>query len=332
MPKPRITIVGLGRIGGSIGLALQKANADLEIVGHDKDSRAAGQAAKRGAVDKTEWNLLNACTGAGLIVLALPLGAIRDTLAVLARELPAGVIVTDTASTKASVLEWARILPRDVHFVGGDPVIPPSRVDDAGAKGIEAADAALFQNAVYCLTPSLTASAEAVNTMVAFVGLLGARPLFLDAAEHDGLITGAQHLAYILSATLLQATTASGGWRDLAKLAGYDYLHATALASRDPEAQRDIMLHHKEDLTRWIDASIETLKELKAAIVRGDADQLDSLFKSMVEAREAWLAGQVGAQPIAMETGALSDATMRMFLGGLVPSGGKKKQNVRHKE
>src|SRR5512135_1823647 len=110
MAKPRITIVGLGRIGGSIGLALKQANADLEIIGHDKDSRTAGLAQKRGAVDKTEWNLLNACDGAGLVVLALPLGAIRDTLKVLGNELQPGVIVTDTATTKTPVLEWAGAL------------------------------------------------------------------------------------------------------------------------------------------------------------------------------------------------------------------------------
>ncbi len=326
MAKPRLTIVGLGCIGGSVGLALKKANADLEIIGHDKDSRAAGAVQKRGAVDKTEWNLLNACDGAGLVVLALPLGAVRDTLKVLGNELPPGVIVTDTASTKVPVLEWAGGLQRGVHFIGGDPIIPPSHVENAELNGIEAASADLFENAAYCLTPSATAAESAVNTMAGFVGLLGAKPLFLDAAEHDGLITGAQHLAYILSATLLQATTTSGGWRDLAKLAGYDYLQATALAAREPAAQREMMLHPREDLTRWIDASIETLEDLRAAIVRGDAAQLDNIFKKMLEARSAWLSGRIGVPAPMPEAGSMGDTAMRMFLGGLATPRGEKKK------
>ncbi len=325
MAKPRITIVGLGLIGGSMGLALKKANANLEIIGHDKDSRAAQLAQKRGAVDKTEWNLLNACDGASLIVLALPLGAVRDTLKVLGNEIPPGVIVTDTATTKVPVLEWAGTLQRGVHFVGGDPIIRPARIENPDTRGIEAASADLFQNAVYCLTPAISAAEEAVNTVVGLITLLGAKPLFLDAPEHDGLISGAQHLPYILSATLLQATTASGGWRDLSKLAGYDYLQATALAARDPVALRELMLHHREDLTRWIDASIETLEELRAVIAQGKADQLEAFFKEMLEAREAWLAGKTGALPPLPEAGSMGDTATRMFLGGLAPRGGRKK-------
>ncbi len=325
MPKPRITIVGLGLIGGSIGLALKRANAELDIVGHDKDSRVAAAAYKRGAVTKTEWNLLNACDGAALIVLALPLSALRDTLRVLGKELSGGVIVTDTASTKAAVLEWAKVLPHDVQFVGGDPIIPHWRSDKPELKGIEAADAELFDNAVYCLTPSITASENAVNTVAGMVGLLGAKPLFLDAQEHDGLITGAQHLATLLSITLLQATTTSGGWRDLSKLAGTDYLHATALAARDPAAQRDLLLNHREDLTRWIDASIQTLQELRAAIARGDAEQLDDLFKRILSAREAWLAGRVVTSPVEpLPATSFGDSAMRMFLGGLAQRGENK--------
>jgi prephenate dehydrogenase len=324
MAKPRIAIIGLGRIGGSIGLALKKANAELEIVGHDKNSRTAQQAQRRGAVDKTDWNLLNTCQGAGMVVLALPLGEIRNTLSVLSKDLPPGTIVTDTASSKAPVLEWAQVLPPGVHFVGGDPIIPPTRPDNPDVTGIDASDAGLFQDAVYCLTPTPTDDPDAVEVMSSFVALLGAKPLFLDAQEHDGLIAGAQHLAYILSATLLQATTASGGWREMRKFAGRDYLTATELAARDPLSQRVMVLHHGDDLIRWIDNSIQTLKELRAAIARGDAEALDALFNRMVEARAEWLKGDVGAGP-GIELADFRSGAMRMLVGGLADRGGKKK-------
>jgi prephenate dehydrogenase len=322
--RPRISIIGLGRIGGSIGLALKKSGADLEIVGHDKDGRTAQQAHKQGAVDKEDWNLLNACDGAGLVVLALPLGAIRDTLNVLSTDLPAGVIVTDTAATKVPVLEWAQVLPPGVHFVGGDPIIPPTRSASPDASGIEAADAGLFQGAVYCLTPTPAVDPAAVEVMNGFVTLLGAKALFLDSQEHDGLVAGAQHLAYILSATLLQATTESDGWREMSKFAGRDYLTATELAARDPISQRETVLHHRDDLIRWIDISVQTLKELRRAIDRADAEALDTLFKRLAEARAEWLRGEVGAEP-AVDMSEMKGGAMRMLLGGLADRGGKKK-------
>jgi prephenate dehydrogenase len=329
MPKPKLSIIGLGRIGGSIGLALKKANAELEIVGHDKDSRVAQQALKRGAVDKTEWNLLNACDGAGLIVLALPLRAIQDTLKILSNELPTGVIVSDTASSKVTVLEWAEMLPDGVTFIGGHPVISPRKAADNAAlkpdaKGIEAADADLFQNAVYCLTPTVSADPDAVQVMTGFVSMLGAKPLFLDAAEHDGLVSGAQHLSYLLSAALLHTTTASGGWRELSKFAGSDYLHATELAMRDPASQRMVMLSQRENLARWIDLSIETLKELRGLIARGEEAPLDAWFERIIAAREQWMAGQVGAES-AVDLAELRGGPMRLLLGGLAERGGKKK-------
>lgn len=324
MAKPRISIIGLGRIGGSIGLALKKSNAELEIVGHDKDHRATQQAQKRGAVDKTDWNLLNACDGAGLIVLALPLGDIRGTLNALGKDLPAGVIVTDTASTKGPVIEWAQVLPAGVHFIGGDPIIPPTRPAEATASGIDAADAGLFQGAYYCLTPTPTVDPGAVEVVTGFVSLIGAKSLFLDAAEHDGLMTGAQHLAYILSATLLQATTASAGWREMSKFAGRDYLSATELAARDPVSQREMVLHHRDDLVRWIDTSIETLRDLRGAISRGDAEALEARFKRLVEARDEWLRGDVGTEPAA-DLAEMRGGAMRMLLGGLAERGGRKK-------
>jgi prephenate dehydrogenase len=324
MAKARITIIGLGRIGGSMGLALKKSNVELEIVGHDKDGRTSQQAHRRGAVDKTDWNLLNACQGAGLVVLALPLGEIRDTLTVLSKDLPPGVIVTDTAATKGPVLEWAQVLPPGVHFVGGDPIIPPTRSASPEVSGIDAADAGLFQGAVYCLTPSPAVDPGAVEVMTGLVALLGARSLFLDPQEHDGLVAGAQHLAYILSATLLQATTESGGWREMSKFAGRDYLTATELAARDPVSQREMVLHHRDDLIRWIDISVQTLKELRGAIARGDAGALDALFTRLVEARAEWLRGGVGAEP-AIDMTEMRGGAMRMLLGGLADRGGRKK-------
>ncbi len=133
MTKSKIAIIGLGLIGNSIGLGLGKESRDFEIVGHDKDSAAASQSKKLKAVDKTEWNLISACSNADLVILALPAAAIRDTLKAVAGELKPGAIVLDTASIKAPVQAWAsELLPDTVLFIGTNPVLI---VDDVGWRG-----------------------------------------------------------------------------------------------------------------------------------------------------------------------------------------------------
>lgn len=285
MSRPRITIVGLGFIGGSIGLALHQTEADFEIVGHDRERSAANQAKKIGAVDETDWNLVSACEDADLIVVAIPVGGIKDTLAAIGPYLKPGCLITDTASIKAPVIEWAEeILPEEVDFVGGDPV-----VGDGGAAGIDAASADLFSGAIYCLTPAPGAVPDAVRVASDFVHLLGAQPYFLDPLEHDGLMAGTGHLPFVLSTALLGITTDSPSWREMRKLASGAFEGATRFASDDPTTYRDACLVNRENIVRWIDACSDRLGELRETILAGDAQELEQVFEEAMIARQKWL-------------------------------------------
>ena len=286
MSKPRITIVGLGFIGGSIGLALHQAEVDFEVVGHDRERGAANRAKKIGAVDKTDWNLVSACEDADLIVIAIPVGGIKDTLAAIGPYLKPGCLITDTASIKAPVIEWAEeILPEEVNFVGGDPIVA-----NAGtAEGIDAASADLFSGAIYCLTPAAGAAPDAVRLASDFAYLLGAKPYFLDSLEHDGLMAGVDHLPFVLSAALLGVTTESPSWREMRRLAGGAFENATRFVSADPSTYRDACLVNSENIVRWIDACSEKLGELKEIIQAGDAEKLGQLFEEALIARQRWL-------------------------------------------
>jgi prephenate dehydrogenase len=324
MPKSRVTIVGLGCIGGSIGLGLKKAKLDLEIVGHDKDAGAASRALKRGAVDKTDWNLIGACDGAGLIVLALPLEGIQGTLAALKPHLEPGVIVTDTATTKLPVLEWAKDLPRNVHFVGGHPVLKPERT--LTGRGIDAADAALFQGATYCLTPAVTAEPGAIETVANLAHTLGAKPYFVDAAEHDGLAAGVEHLPALLATALAAATMRSQGWRELGNVASLDFNSATALMPQDGQTARAQFLAQRADLARWIDRLTEQLQELRGMVERGDGDALQGLIEDLVQKRAQWLSGRLRESdmpPVDYQAAQLNAA--RFLLGGLADRAPKRK-------
>lgn len=311
MSKPRITIVGLGFIGGSIGLALHQAEGDFEVVGHDRERNVATQAQKIGAVDRIHWNLISACEDADLIVMAIPISGIKDTLEAIGPYVKAGSLITDTATTKAQVIRWAEeILPEGVHFVGGDPV-----VGDGSAGGIDAARADLFSGAIYCLTPAASAAPDAVRLASDFVSLLGAMPYFLDPLEHDGLMAGVDHLPFVLSAALLGITTESAAWREMRKLAGGVFEEATRFVSADPMAYRDACLVNSENIVRWIDACSERLAELRETILARDSEKLGQVFETALMARQRWLKARAEGnweerQPVELPT-------MGSFMGQL---------------
>ena len=284
MAETKITIVGLGLVGRAIGMALSKDSANFELVGHDKDAAAASAARKMGAVRKTEWNLIKACEGADVVILALPALAIRETMEAIASFLEPGTLVTDTANLKVPILAWAdELLPAGVHFVGGDPII--------GAIGLSADDASaeLLQDALYCLCPSVKAAPAAVHVASDLVERLGAQPYFLDSAEHDGLMAPAEQLPALLAAVLLASTTGSNSWRDMRKLAGSQYESETLVASGTPEVLADALLHNRQNVVHWIDTFIDTLEQWKATIAAGDSEQLESVLEEVMIARLQWL-------------------------------------------
>ncbi len=276
----QITIVGTGCIGASIGLALHQAAEPLAVVGHDKDSRNAGAARKMKAVDRTDWNLINACENADLIVLALPLGAIEETLRAIAPYLKEGCVLTDTSDLKQPVLaSAARHLPDTVSFVGGDPLV------SSAAAGPTAARADLFQSSVYCVTPSPNAHPDAVSLVSSLVTLLGARPFYLDAAEHDGLMAGTTHLPQVLALALWHSAVADAGWRDMRKLTGAAFDAMGALLGEDCDALAKALLSNREHLLPWLDTYLDQLGALRGLLADGTPESLSQLSEQVLDAR-----------------------------------------------
>lgn len=282
----RIAIIGLGLIGGSMGLALKKV-ADLELVGFARRPEVASKALSIGAVDRAEANLLSAVEEANLVIIATPVVAIKEILAQIGERLPQGCIVTDTASTKAQVMGWAEeFLPSSVSFIGGHPMAGKE------ASGIEAADSALFAGCTYCLVPGRRATAEAINVVEGLVGEIGAKPIFLDASEHDSLVAAISHLPLLLSAALVSATTRSPSWPKMAKLAATGFRDLTRLASGNPEMSRDICLTNREPILHWIDEYIKELEEFRRLVGEG-GQEMEQAFIRARQGRERWL-GEIG--------------------------------------
>ena len=297
--KPTVAIVGLGVIGASAGLCLRKAGAASQVIGHDKSSEASSRAKKSGAVDRTEWNLISTCEKADIVLLALPFGAVRETLEAISHHLRPGCVVFDTSALKTPTVRWAdEILPTEAHFVGLDPIV--SSFGPAAGGGAEAAGSAqahlsttepradLFQNCLICVVPSGRAAPDAVKLGIDLVTILGAKPLFLDALEHDGLIALAGHLPPVLALALLGAAANEPAWKEVRKLAGTSFETSTdCLVSGTTDFEE--WLENRENLVRKLDAFSESLSSIRAALIEGDVSALTVLCERATRERDAWL-------------------------------------------
>ncbi len=286
----RVAIIGLGLIGGSLGLALRQAKAARQVAGFDLYKGVGDRARKLGAIDQSCASLAEAVRGSELIILATPVGAMRSLLQQLAASASPGAVVTDVASTKAQVISWAEeYLPATISFVGGHPIAGKE------TSGIEAADATLFKQCVYCLTPTKRTSPAAIERVAALIDALGARMRFLEPPEHDGMVAGVSHLPFIASIALMQTTALNPAWDDASILAGSGFRDMTRLAAGSPEMYRDICLTNSETITRWLADYIAVLSALRERIATRDPN-LGEVFAQAQKARNAWQEAQEKAK------------------------------------
>ncbi len=286
-PKPRVTIVGLGLIGSSIGLALRKAGMTSAIIGHDPGQGVANEAKRIGAVDKTDRNLISACEKSDLVILATPIRGIEESLKVLGPNLRPGSVVLDTASIKEPVMAWAAAsLPEHVHFVGGNPI--PNRAL-RGKWGVESARADLFEGGIFCLVSAPTANAEAIQLVSGMASFLGMKPLYMDAAEHDGLLAAVEHLPTLLSLAMLETVIDQPAWCELRKVAGPAFESSTVLVTANSVAHSDLSVLNKDNVVRWIDELSASLASLREVLSAGDVDPLDDRLLHALEERQKWL-------------------------------------------
>jgi prephenate dehydrogenase len=323
-----ITVVGAGLIGTSLGLALKQEKDPPRLLAHDKALDQAKAAVKQGAFDKAEWNLINACEQADLIVLAIPLSGIRPTLEAIAPYLKRGAVVSDTARHKVPTLAWAgELLPAHVHFVGGDPLV------HAPGSGQAHASANLFRQRLYCLTPAPSADETAVELLVGVISLLGAEPFFLDAQEHDGLIAAVDSLPTLASVALLNTVTSQTSWRELRKLAGGLFDQVSSGASGDPDTLRDSLLANRETVIHWLDNYLLQLQQWRALLAEGDAaaEALAQKLDEAVVERRNWL---VDYQKGHFDDPELAPPNIERpgFMRQLIGFGGGKKQGSKGEE
>ena len=293
---PDVAILGLGPLGAALGRAVKRAAPQTRVAGFDPDRGAGRRAAQTGAVDEAAPNVAQAVAGAQLIVLAAPLDATREALRVLGQLAPAGSVVTDTCALKTPVLRWAQeSLPPAVHFVGGRPLcgdIPSLQGRKGnhplqGDGGPHSADGEpSLEGADYCIIPGVDAPSTAVDAVIALAGAAGARPFFVDAAEHDSYVVAAELLPLIAGSAAIDAVTSAPVWRDARRFrsAAFDGAAAGAELRLDELA---LAVEHAPDAFRaWADRLIAEAAELRDLAAGGaDAAEAARLLAERAEAR-----------------------------------------------
>jgi prephenate dehydrogenase len=289
MARATVTIVGLGKIGSSIGLALNTPENDLQLIGHDKSSDVAKESKSKGAVDSTAWNLISACERADVVILAIPFDQVESTLQAIGDELKIGTVVIDTSSFTRPVIEWAKKhLAENVHFVSIGLGRNPAAMLDV-TPGPAGARVDLFANAPCCVMPSPSSAPEAVKTAQDVATLLGANPYFLDPAEYDGLSSVVTLVPALLAGALLGPVISSPGWREMRRLGSSDLLYLSQPLKVSSAALALETAHNRENVLRWLDTVMVELQAIREQVAEEEDELLAYRLAAIDEGLETWL-------------------------------------------
>lgn len=273
LPYKRITIIGVGLIGGSLALAIKHRFPSVYIIGVDKP-QILKRALERNVIDIAERSVERAVRSADLVIIAAPVFAIAKLLPIVAKNITPHAIVTDTGSVKQAIVKQAQKLFPNGNFIGGHPM--------AGSEfsGIDAAHPLLFQNAIYILTPTRTTNIKSLRTIAKFFTSLDARIFNIDPATHDSIVAAVSHLPQLVAIALMNTvgkqhpnspdhlSLAAGGFRDM-----------TRIASSRFRMWKDILSANQKEISKALRLFINQLEKI-AATVDSDPARLSAEFKT----------------------------------------------------
>jgi prephenate dehydrogenase len=322
-----ITIIGLGQIGTSVGLALADKTELVYRLGHDRELGKAREAKKMGALDKVSLNLPSAVRDADLVLLALPVDQIKDTLEVMKEDLKEGVVVMDTGPVKQVIAAWvSEILPPERYYVGLTPVLNPVYLHDIDS-GLEAAHPDLFRDGLMGIVSPPGTPSEAIKLAADLTRLLGATPLFADPLEMDGLVAATHILPQLIAAGLLNATVDQPGWQEGRKIAGRSYADVSApiMYPTEPKTLTTAAMLNKENVVRVLDSAVASLNAMRNDLLNEDAQTLEERLNRARQGRQTWLHGRLVADWAAEETTTVEAPTASELFGRFIGVGRKKK-------
>jgi prephenate dehydrogenase len=280
----KITLVGVGLLGGSLGLTIKQRRLAARVEGFVRRQASVAECRRRKIVDRATLNLEQAVQQADLVVLGTPIAQMAELTRRLCPALKPGAIVTDVGSVKGSVVKELESLVRSAqgHFIGSHPM--------AGAEktGMRFARADLFNGAICVITPTESSAPEAVEVLERFWQATGARTLRLSAAVHDELVCRSSHLPHVVAAQLAHYVLDPGFPGEQARLCATGFRDTTRIASGSPEMWRDIVLANRRNLQAELGGFIRRLRRFRHALRKKDEAYLSQLFTQAKQRRDQW--------------------------------------------
>ena len=278
----KISIIGVGLIGGSLGLALKEKNPNFKITGIDKQE-IIKKAIARGAIDEGTVNLEEGIKEADIVIIVTPVKTILDLLPKINPFLKRGCLVTDTGSTKGQVVERANeVLSKDVFFIGGHPMAGSEKY------GIEEADSHLFQDKTYILTPTKKSNLIATEKIFSLIKMIDANRLILDPLEHDRIVSAVSHLPQIIAVSLINAIgelAIRGNNNNYFKAIGGGFRDMTRIALSPCKIWEDICDTNQENILKMIQEFRNYLEVIEDKL-KNDPSSLKEEFQKASKLRE----------------------------------------------
>lgn len=296
MQTIRVSILGLGRLGASFGLALRRYNARkdarqrFEVVGFDLDERVAARARALGACDTTARGIAAAAAERQIVILALPFHEAEAAWSLIGRAMQPGTVVIDTAPFKQPSLTWAKKYAHDeVYLVGAAPIVNARYLFD-GLDDLEHAAEDYFDDGVMLISPAAKADRDAVQLVTDLSALIGAQVRFTDPAEHDSWASVMEALPALIGVVAFEAIASQSHWDDARRVGNPAFGQLTHhLLEMHPDALRDLLLRERAALIRQIDAFSEALAAVRAVLAADDRAALEALLIRQNASFSEWL-------------------------------------------
>ncbi len=278
----RLTIIGVGLIGGSLARALKSSGAVKEVVGTGRSKQHLQRALELGVIDRVEDDMAAAVSDADVVVVAVPVGAMESVFSVIAPHLSDKTVLTDVGSSKASVVEAAQKafgkLP--TNFVPGHPIAGTEK------SGVENSFAELFKQHRVILTPTEASSTDAVSQVREMWEQVGATVTEISVSHHDEVLAATSHLPHLLAFALVDTLATMDDKQEIFDYAAGGFRDFTRIASSDPLMWHDICVHNEPALLKMLDRFNADLNRLRKAIAENDGDYLLQVFSRAKEARD----------------------------------------------
>ena len=275
----KITIIGVGLIGGSLGLALKENKPSFRIVGVDKQE-IIKKAITRGAIDEGTVNLEEGIKEADVVILATPVKTILDLLPQINPFLKKECLVTDTGSTKKQIVKRAnKMLSKDIHFIGGHPMVGSEKY------GIDSADRHLFHDKTYILTPTNKSNLVALEKTFSIIRMIGAKKLILDPLDHDRIVGAVSHLPQILAVSLtntISMLAQEENNNNYFKVIGGGFKDMTRIASSPYKIWEDICKTNQENILKMIQEFRNYLEVLEGKLINDPSSLKEEFQKAQM--------------------------------------------------